>query len=133
MDARVKQKVTECTEGSDSGRLTFPQVVSKLIDAGVEHYHADLRRSEKTYYMPQGDSAVIPCHAINRNPATSFSAAGVEAAVRSVQRGQLSYTEFCDRIAAAGCVGYFVSIAGRRAVYYGRTQETYVEPFPPAN
>jgi uncharacterized protein YbcV (DUF1398 family) len=132
MDARVKETVTECTEGSDNGRLTFPQVVMKLIDAGVEHYHADLRRSEKTYYMPEGDSAVITCHAINRNPAKSFSAAGVEAAVRSIQRGQLSYSEFCDQIAVAGCIGYFVSIVGRRAVYYGRTQETYVEPFPPA-
>lgn len=31
-----------------------------------------------------------------------------------------------------GCVGYHVSLAGRRAVYYGRSGETHVEQFPPA-
>ncbi len=30
----------------------------------------------------------------------------------------------------AGCAGYFVSLIGRRAVYFGRTAETHVEPFP---
>jgi glutamate-1-semialdehyde 2,1-aminomutase len=35
--------------------------------------------------------------------------------------------EFCEQIAAARCVGYMVSLAGRRAVHYGRTAEVYVE------
>jgi uncharacterized protein YbcV (DUF1398 family) len=56
----------------------------------------------------------------------------VEQAVRATQRGEIRYREFCRRIAAAGCVGYFVSLAGRRAVYYGRTIDTYVERFPDA-
>jgi hypothetical protein len=32
---------------------------------------------------------------------------------------------------AAGCVGYFVQIAGRRTLYFGRNGETHVELFPP--
>ena len=44
----------------------------------------------------------------------------------------IKYREFCDRIAASGCVGYFVSFAGHRAAYYGRTGDTYVEWFPGA-
>jgi uncharacterized protein YbcV (DUF1398 family) len=46
---------------------------------------------------------------------------------------RIDYHAFCERIAAGGCVGYFVSLAGRRALYYGRTGDTYIEPFPAAN
>jgi uncharacterized protein YbcV (DUF1398 family) len=130
MNDDVKKVVIECTEGSDDGRLTFPQVVQKLIAAGVERYHADLCRGEKTYYLPDGESIVVPSAALKGNPAQNFSAADVESAVRTIQRGNSSYIEFCEQIIAAGCVGYFVTIAGRRAVYYGRTCEIYVEPFP---
>ena len=58
------------------------------------------------------------------------SIAGVMAAIGAIQQGQIRYREFCARIAASGCVGYLVSLAGRRAVYYGRTGETHVEYFP---
>ncbi len=33
---------------------------------------------------------------------------------------------------AAGCVGYFVQITGRRVIYFGRSGESHVEQFPPA-
>ena len=33
---------------------------------------------------------------------------------------------------AAGCVGYFVQIAGRRVLYFGRRGEIYTELFPGA-
>ena len=64
--------------------------------------------------------------------ALKFSAEGVEKAVRAIQRQQIAYREFCRLIADAGCVGYFVSLAGRRAVYYGRTGDEHVEWFPGA-
>ena len=35
-----------------------------------------------------------------------------------------------EKVLAAGCVGYIVSIVGRRAVYFGRSAETHVELFP---
>ena len=131
MVTNFKDVAFECTEASDAGRITFPDVVGKLIAAGVERYHADLMRAERTYYMPSGESVVTPGHALAAMPANEFSALGVEAAVRDIQAGKIQYREFCARIAAVGCVGYIVTLAGRRAVYYGRTGETYVEPFPP--
>lgn len=132
MDADVRDIVEECTKASDDGRVSFGEVVLKLMEAGVERYHTDLIRAEKTYYMPDGESHFVAGAAIETIPATAFSAASVEAAVRAIQGGQISYKEFCEHIAAAGCVGYFVSLAGRRAVYYGRTGDFYVEPFPAA-
>jgi hypothetical protein len=41
-----------------------------------------------------------------------------------------AYKGFCEKVLAAGCAGYIVSLAGRRAVYFGRTAETHVELFP---
>ena len=120
----------DCTTGSDEERLTFPQVVGNLMSAGIERYHADLQRAEKTYYLPSGESAVLATHRVDETPAATFHAAGVEAAVRAIQAGRIKYIEFCERILRAGCVSYIVSLAGRRAVYYGRSGETYVEPFP---
>ena len=64
--------------------------------------------------------------------ASGFLAEGVEKAVRAIQRQDIAYREFCRRIADAGCVGYFVSLAGRRAVYYGRAGDEHVEWFPAA-
>jgi uncharacterized protein YbcV (DUF1398 family) len=132
MNAHVKQVVQECTTGSDQERLGFPEVVAKLMDAGIERYHADLRRAEKTYYLPTGESFVTPAEAVDGEPAEAFSAAGVEAAIRAIQTQSIAYGEFCTRIVEAGCVGYLVSLAGKRAVYYGRTGEMHVELFPGA-
>lgn len=130
MQADVIKVVQECTDGSDRERVTFPEVVAKLAGVGVERYHADLLRAEKIYYLPSGESQRVQAAPIAAVPPAAFTADGVAAAVRAIQRQQIKYREFCERIAEAGCVGYFVSLAGRRAVYYGRTGDSYVEPFP---
>ena len=126
----VIEAVQECTDASDQERVTFPEVVAKLAGAGIERYHADLLRAEKIYYLPSGESQRVQAAPIAAVPPAAFTADGVAAAVRAIQRQQIKHREFCERIAEAGCVGYFVSLAGRRAVYYGRTGDSYVEPFP---
>jgi uncharacterized protein YbcV (DUF1398 family) len=68
--------------------------------------------------------------AVGIAPAAAFSAGGVDAAVRAIQAGKIQYKTFCKRIAEAGCVGYHVSLVGRRAVYYGRTGDSHIEWFP---
>jgi uncharacterized protein YbcV (DUF1398 family) len=132
MQSEIIHVLQECTEASDEERIAFPEVVMKLMQAGVERYHADLLRAEKIYYLPSGDSHRVAAGSIEATPANDFVAAGVEAAVRAIQQKKIQYREFCERIAQAGCVGYMVSLAGRRAVYYGRSGENYVEPFPSA-
>jgi uncharacterized protein YbcV (DUF1398 family) len=130
MQADVIEVMQECTDASDQERITFPEVVARLARAGVERYHADLLRAEKIYYLPSGESHRVQAGQIEATPAAAFTADGVAAAVRAIQQQQIKYREFCERIARAGCVGYLVSLAGRRAVYYGRTGDSYVEPFP---
>jgi uncharacterized protein YbcV (DUF1398 family) len=131
MDRHVRDAVVEATRASDEERVTFGEVVMKLMQAGIERYHADLLRGEKTYYLPNGESEVVAGERFGAAPAREFSAAGVDAAVREIQAG-IQYRAFCARIAHAGCVGYHVSLAGQRAVYYGRTADCHVEWFPGA-
>lgn len=132
MDGTVAEVVQSCTAASDAESVSFGEVVMRLQQAGVERYHADLLRSEKTYYLPTGDSLVVPCASVDGLAPPDFSPASVGAAVRAVQGKAIGYRAFCERILAAGCVGYHVSLAGRRAVYYGRCGESHVEPFPGA-
>lgn len=132
MDAQVKSVMEASSRASDESSLSFPQVVARLMDAGVEWYHADLLRSEKTYYLPDGKSHAVPNAALSQTPARDFSAADVENAIRAIQAQSITYKEFCERIGAAGCVGYFVSFPGRQAIYFGRSGASYVEPFPSA-
>ena len=56
MQEHVASTMQECTDASDQERISFPEVVMKLMQAGVERYHADLLRAEKTYYLPSGES-----------------------------------------------------------------------------
>jgi uncharacterized protein YbcV (DUF1398 family) len=120
MDAHVKDVVREMSKASDEGRITFPAVVKALMEVGIGRYHADLVVGRKTYYLPGGDFEEVEVHEVGA-AAPGFSADGVKRAVRAIQRQGIGYREFCRRIAGAGCVGYFVSLAGRRVVYYGRT------------
>jgi uncharacterized protein YbcV (DUF1398 family) len=132
MQADIIEVIQDCTDGSDQERLSFPEVVKKLMLAGVERYHADLLRAEKVYYLPSGESHRVVAAQVGATPPAAFAADGVAAAIRAIQQKKIAYREFCERIAQAGCVGYMVSLAGRRAVYYGRTGDSYVEPFPAA-
>ena len=132
MDIRITTVMDACTADSDAEQATFPHIIGQLMGVGVERYHADLCRGEKTYFLPSGESHVTPCLRIAGEPAAAFSAEQVGAAIRASQAQQIRYREFCRRVMAAGCVGYIVSLAGRRAVYYGRTGDLHVEHFPPA-
>ena len=132
MQTDVITTMQECTDASDQERISFGEVVMKLMQAGVERYHADLLRAEKIYYLPSGESHRVQALPLETTPSQAFTADDVAAAVRAIQTRKIQYREFCERIAQAGCVGYMVSLAGRRAVYYGRTGDSYVEPFPAA-
>lgn len=132
MDAAIRNTMIEASRASDEGHQSFGDIVTQLAAAGVERYHQDFLRSERTYYLPDGESEVVRNETVGAAPAVSFSADGVEAAVRAVQAGAIRYKQFCRQAMEAGCVGYHVSIAGRRVVYYGRTGEMHVEYFPGA-
>jgi uncharacterized protein YbcV (DUF1398 family) len=121
----------ECLELSLSGRLAFPDVVARLIAAGVERYDADLTRLEMRHYAADGATHAegLPL-ADAPAVAREFSATAVRSAIASVQRREIDYAGFLRSIMAAGTVGYTAYLAGRKVVYFGRAGEAHVEPFP---
>lgn len=119
-----------CSARSLAGSITFPEVVQRLTEIGVERYHADYCRQVKTYYLPDGESLVVAMPEPPAEIAVEFSAAGIEAALRAIQRGEIAYPEFLRRTRHAGCVGYIVHIVGRRTIYFGRSGDIHVEYFP---
>jgi len=122
--------IYETTRSSFTAERTFPEIVARLAEAGVERYHTDYSRGEKTLYFTSGESVVIAIPIESTGIAREFSAAGVESAVRQSQRNEHTYADFLRKTMEAGCVGYFVLIAGKRALYFGRNGEVHTEWFP---
>jgi uncharacterized protein YbcV (DUF1398 family) len=132
MDTAIRNLLADASRSSDDSSKTFPQIVAALMGVGVERYHQDLIRAERTYYLPNGEHETLPSHPVGQAAAGAFSAEGIAAAIKGAQSGAVKYREFCELAVAAGCVGYIVSIAGRRVIYYGRTGDMHVEWFPGA-
>lgn len=133
MDTTTIDILQECASGSLSGSITFPKVIEKLMDCGVESYHTDLYRLEVTYYLLDGDSHVEKM-ATNYVPVgQTFDAQTVAATIKESQQGQITYRTFLDKILAAGTTHYNVYLVGKRAVYVGRDGSEHVERFPGTN
>ncbi len=132
MNAEQTQVMESCARAALIGELTFPEIVARLAQIGVERYHADYSRQEITYYLPDGDSLVVATPHSSHTIAAEFSPTAVEAAVRQSQRNEHTYLDFIHKTTTAGCVGYFVQITGRRVLYFGRNGESHAEHFPPA-
>jgi uncharacterized protein YbcV (DUF1398 family) len=122
--------VYACVGASQTGERTFPEIVQQLSEVGVERYHTDYTRLEKTFYFADGESIVTTIPDELQRIGDEFSATEVEAAVRQSQRNEHTYVDFVRKTIGAGCVGYWVHIMGRHAVYFGRKGETHLERFP---
>lgn len=132
MSARMKAIAQKCLDGAESNSMTFPQIVSTLMEAGFEGYRVDFRRGTVAYYLPSGESVELSGAKPSGSIAAGFNAAVVREAIREAQSLAPGYTYkgFVAKVAGAGCAGYIVSFLGRRVLYFGRTAETHVEHFP---
>ena len=130
MDNTVQDTIRAAISGSLAGQLHFGQVVQMLLQAGVESYLIDYRTLRATYYLPDGSTLCETLPGPAAAIAAQFDAAGVQAAIRAAQAGQLLYPQFKQRTAAAGCAAYWVWLHGRKVDYFGRHGEIHCERFP---
>ena len=112
--------------------MTFPQVVHELTEVGVESYFVDLAAGRKTYYMARRQRV----HGSD-DPQAGPRCRGVfglwmVAAIRGAQADAIRYPEFVQQSTAAGVVGYWAFLAGKKVLYLGRKGESHVEGFPRA-
>ena len=132
MDDSKASIARTCLDGAETGAMNFPQIVDTLVREGFEGYLVDFRQATATYYLSDGGGITLPTHKLDVALAAAFDPAPIQAAIRDAQLlvPGYSYGGFCRRVASAGCAGYLVSFPGRRALYFGRTAETHLEPFP---
>jgi uncharacterized protein YbcV (DUF1398 family) len=110
---------------SQAGKLTFAEVVRRLLQVGVESYFADLAKGEETFYMPDGKTHVEKMTLPRTAIAEEFSSSGIVSAIRAAQTDVIRYPEFVKRAAEAG-----VFLTGKNVTYVGRKGELHVEQFP---
>lgn len=134
MDPQKIAIAKECLEGAETDRMTFPQSVAKLAEAGFDGYLVDLRRAARTYYLSNNEALDLPTHRTEVEVPAVFDTGKIRSAIREAQTlaPGYAYRNFCAKVAAAGCAGYMVSFPGRRVLYFGRTGEIHVEHFPKA-
>src|SRR5580704_1228688 len=130
MNIEVMHEVSIATQ---KGEMTFPQVVARLLEAGVDSYLVDLASGRKTYYLADGgthtESMILELDPV----APDFSAGDLVAAIRGAQADTVRYTEFVRLSTAAGTVGYWAFLTGKRVIYFGRKGEQHIEEFPRVN
>jgi uncharacterized protein YbcV (DUF1398 family) len=121
---------TACHLGAVNRTMSFPDILGTLAATGFESYFVDYRTGSTRYYLTTGHSTEM--HGTSWPVARAFAAQTISTAIREAQTNgpDYSYLGFCRKVTEAGCAGYFVSLAGRRVVYFGRTAETHVEHFP---
>ncbi|MGB8543541.1 MAG: DUF1398 family protein [Candidatus Acidiferrales bacterium] len=115
---------------TQAGKLIFPEVVRRLLDAGVESYFCDLAVRQETFYMSDGKTHSEKMTLPPAQIALEFSPSEVVAAIRGAQADTIRYPEFVKRSVAAGVIAYWAFLTGRRVIYFGRKGEFHIEEFP---
>jgi uncharacterized protein YbcV (DUF1398 family) len=132
LDDEMEAAASFCLNGAQQDTLTFPEIVQSLQRQGFEGYTIDFRCSLATYYTPDGRSVSLATHVVKTPVAAALDAVALQAAILEAQQRVAGYTYlgFCEKAAAAGCAGYFVSFSGKRALYIGRDAGVHEERFP---
>jgi hypothetical protein len=79
---------------SQGGRLTFPEVVRRLLEAGIESYLGDLATGQETFYTGDGKAHVEQMTLPLAPIAEEFSSSEVVSAIRGVQADTIRHPEF---------------------------------------
>jgi uncharacterized protein YbcV (DUF1398 family) len=125
-----EQVIHELAIATQQGKMTFPQVVKGLLEAGVESYLVDFATKQKTHYLTDGTTHTVAMILDPGPIAAEFNGADLVAAIRGAQADTVRYPEFVKRSTAAGVVGYWAFLAGKRVLYFGRKGEQHIEEFP---
>jgi uncharacterized protein YbcV (DUF1398 family) len=115
------------------GTISFPDVVSQLLAAGVEYYHVDYITMRKTFYSTDAHTVVTPINYEGLpSVAADFNEAALRANILDSQRNGQKYRDFTRRAMEAGTQGYFAFLRGKRVTYIGRQGDQHTEWFPGA-
>jgi uncharacterized protein YbcV (DUF1398 family) len=115
---------------TQAGRMTFPEVVPRLFEVGVESYFVDFATGKETFYMTSGETHIEAMTLHADSIAQDFSADGLITAIRGAQADTIRYPEFVKHATAAVVIAYWAYLTGKKVVYFGRKGEMHIEEFP---
>lgn len=126
--------IAEATRATLDGSMSFPEVVRRLIETGVEYYHVDYVALQKTYYSASGEIIKAPINYEGLpSVAADFNLDALRAAILDSQQNGQHYREFTKRVMNAGVQGYIAFLRGKRVTYWARGGDNHTEWFPGAN
>ena len=98
MDSKL---ILEAAHGTLDGSLSFPEVVGKLLAAGVEYYHVDYVGLRKRFYSAAGEMMATSINYEGLPPvAPEFDAAALRANILDSQRHGQAIPRFVPRTVA---------------------------------
>lgn len=127
-----KATLNELKELSFAGKISFPEVVKRLIANNVERYIADLVGLKITYFSNDGQVHDASFKLDTHDIAQEFNALEIKSSIKDSQQAKINYQTFLKRIMSAGCTHYEVFIAGKKVIYFGRDGSHHIELFPSA-
>lgn len=130
MDTQI---IVETARATLAGAISFPEVVARLVQTGVEFYHVDYVALRKTFYSGAGEMVVtpIPYEGLPVIAAT-LDVAALRANILDSQLKGQPFRDFTRRAMAGGVQGYFAFLRGKRVTYFGRDGSQHTEWFPGA-
>jgi uncharacterized protein YbcV (DUF1398 family) len=125
--------VAEAARATLDGTISFPEVVRKLMETGVEYYHVDYVALQKSFYSAAGEVIKTPINYENLPPvANDLDRDALCSAILDSQQNGQHYRDFTKRAMKAGVQGYIAFLRGKRVTYWGRDGEQHTEWFPGA-
>ena len=126
-------RIRELADAALSGTLSFPEIVGKLIDEGVEYYVVNYATLQFSFHDGEGSVVLAPL-AFEGLPsiAKDFSASALRAAILDSQQNGQKFRQFSRRAMEAGVQSYYAFLRGQRVTYLGRQGDQHVEWFPGA-
>lgn len=125
-----KQAIHELALATQQGKITFPKVVKGLLEAGVESYLVNFATMQKTHFLSDGTTHMVPMILDPGPVAVEFDSDAIVAALSDAQADVIRYPAFVKRVVAAGVIGYWAFLTGKKVVYLGRKGEQYIREFP---
>lgn len=121
--------ISDLFQLSLAGQNTFADVLKRLSEFGVQRFHIDLVKHERTLYSRK-DEVYVEKFVLDTptQTRTEFSQKGIDEAIALIRTNEIEFVELLARYITSGVAGYLVFIDGDRIVFYGRNGEEYARP-----
>jgi uncharacterized protein YbcV (DUF1398 family) len=116
-------------EQSQARKLTFPEVVRRLLDAGVESYFCDLAIRQETFYMRDLKTPVQKMTPPTAFVAEEFLVSGAHCSDSWRSGRHHSLSRIFQALRRCRVIAYWAFLTGRKVMYFGRRGEIHVEEF----